>query len=204
MVRFGGKLQVVWSQGEPNAKASLHAKPISSAGVAGTTHTVVTGWSTLSEDPAPFVEGGQLKIAYGGIRSTSPSEKYSGPMAYSSSSDGVSWALGSDALVELERRLRLGWDGCDRQRWHALGRLHQCAEQPGDAAQRVGPGFPASIADPFTSSIGGCCQYQATLARDMKTKDVWVAWSSLTTDKYGIWVQKMPPSKASPGGRRAR
>lgn len=198
VVRFGGKLQVVWAQDEASSTASLRVRSISLAGAAGPTHTVVNGWSTLINDPAPFVEGGQLKIAFGGIRSTSPSEKYSGPMAYSSSADGVSWALGSDALSASKGAYgAVGMDAID----NGGTPLVAFTNAPNNLValhSGVGPGFPASSPDAFTTSIGGCCQYQATLARDTKTHDVWVAWSSLTTDKYGIWVQKMLPSKGSP------
>ena len=193
LTRFGGKLEVVWTQHDTVDTSSIRAKAISTGGAAQTTHTVVSGWSGLVDDPAVIATGGHLLVAFGGVRSGSPSEKYDGAMAYATSTNGASFALGSGALTHTsDASSDYGMDAVDDAGTPYVSVVAGSSDHV-TLHRGLDVNFPAATPDQVTSSTGNYA-YSSALARDSQTSDVYAAWYSNGTNKDGIWAQRVWPS----------
>jgi hypothetical protein len=193
LVRYGGKLEVVWTQDDTASTASIRAKAITLAGAAQTTHTVVSGWSGLINDPAVIVTHGHLLVAFGGVRSTAASERYTGAMAYATSANGASFALGSGALTHTNDAANsYGTAAVDDAGTPFVAAVVGSTDHV-TLHRGIDPSFPAAADDTTTSSTGQYA-YSAALAVDSVSKHVFAAWYSSGTGKDGIWAQQVYPA----------
>jgi hypothetical protein len=197
LVRLGKNLEVVWAQHDTSSVASIRAKTITLAGKAGPLRTVVSGWNTLVDNPSVIVEKGHLLVAFGGIRTTNPSEKYNGPMAYATSSTGSSWALGSGALSHGAAYAGYGNTAVDDAGTPYVAFIPASTNRV-SLHRGIGSAFPSTVADTFTSTTPGDV-LNAGLARDQKTGDIWASWYNLGSNAkqgdWGVWYQKVYPTK---------
>jgi hypothetical protein len=201
LVRQGSKLQVFWTQNDTGTASSLRVRGVSAAGKAdAATHTVVSGWSSLINDPAPILHNGGLLVAFGGIRSTAASEKYSGAMAYATSTNGTAWALGSGALTKTKTAYgSYGTDAVDDAGTPYVA-VNAGSSDHVTLHRGIDASFPAAQNDDQTTATGSFA-YHAALARDTKTGVIWAAWYSNGTGQEGIWYQQVYPTKGT--ARRA-
>jgi hypothetical protein len=193
LVRFGSKLEVVWTQDDTVDTASIRARAITLAGAAQSTHTVVSGWSGLVDDPSVILTGGHLLVAFGGARTLDQGEKYDGPLAYATSNDGASFALGAGALTHTkDASSDYGMDAIDAAGTPYVSVVAGSSDHV-TLHRGFDTSFPASTADQATSGTGQYA-YSSALARDSHTAQVFAAWYSSGTGKDGIWAQRVWPS----------
>jgi hypothetical protein len=188
LVRLGSKLEVVWKQSD-SLSDSVHTRGISTAGKAeSTTHTVVSGWKSIVDDPSAFAEHGRLVVAFAGEHTASMSDFPGGAIGYATSSDAATWSLGPAALTISK---------------NASGANGMAAVDGGGApvvafAQNPAPGLtynrgiPPASSDSLTKPSGGTAMAPA-LARDTKTGDVWASWYDTSGTHNGVWYQRIYP-----------
>ncbi len=192
LIRFGGKLQVFWTQTDAPRTQSTQVRPISSAGKLGRMRTVIGGWSVLIDEPTPIIENGQLLLAFGGIRSNDPYDKYSGAMAYATSPDGVTWTLGEGLLSEHRNYLGYGTGAVDDQGTPFVAFVPTSVAR---VSLHRGIDLPKLLPQPDTYSSatpGGVAD--VNLARDSRTGDIWAAWYSLGNGAADVYYQKVYPT----------
>lgn len=193
LVRFHGTLQVFWTQTDAAASTSIHVRGVSAAGKpAPATHTVVSGWATLINEPAPIIENGRLLLAFGGIHSGDPSDKFSGAMTYATSPDGVTWVLGDGALTEHRNYVDAGTGAVDNGGTPFVAFAPTSVNRV-SLHQGIDPSFPAASPDTYTSPTPGGVEY-INLARDSRTGEIWAAWYSLGNRGAGLYYQRVYPS----------
>ena len=190
LVRLGTKLEVVWNQ-QDGGLESVRSRGVSLVGKAdATTHTVVSGWSSIANDPTVLSENGHLLVVIGGVRSASPSETYKGRLAYATVSNATTWSLGPELLTQTANAA--GANGIAAV--EDGGAPTVAAAVNGDDAITYNHGIPGGGSDLTTSASGGDPQATA-LARDSKTHAVWAAWYDGSTAHQGVWYQQIYPSK---------
>jgi hypothetical protein len=196
VVRLGKNLEVVWTQDDTSSVSSIRSKSISLAGHAGATHTVVSGWNTLVNNPSVIVEGGHLLVGFGGLRTTSSGEKYDGAMAYATSTSGSSWALGSGALSQGNAYAGYGNQVVDDAGTPYVAFIPTSTDRV-SLHRGIGSAFPSSVPDTFTKATPGDV-LNAGLARDQKTGEIWASWYTLgpnaNQNQWGVYYQKVYPT----------
>ncbi|BEP15431.1 hypothetical protein acdb102_37420 [Acidothermaceae bacterium B102] len=193
LVRFHGALQVFWTQTDAASSTSIRVRSLSSAGKpAQATRTVVSGWATLINEPSPIIENGQLLLAFGGIHSGDPYDKFSGAITYASSIDGVTWTLGDGALSEHRDYLDNGTGAVDDAGTPVVAFAPTTVNRV-SLHRGIDPSFPAATPDTYTSPTPGGVG-DINLARDSKTGEIWAAWYSLGNSSAGLYYQQVYPS----------
>lgn len=192
LVRFHGALQVVWAQQDAAGSNSYQVRSVSPGGKAApATHTVISGWAALINEPTPVIEHGRLLLAFGGIRSATPYEKYSGAMAYATSPTGTTWTLGDGTLSEHRDYVDYGTGAVDDNGTPFVAFAPTSVNRV-SLHRGIDPSFPATSADVYTSPTPGSVN-DINLARDSKTGDIWAAWYSLGGGSSGVYYQKVYP-----------
>ena len=188
VARAGKNLVAVWQQEGADGKASLRTRVVAGNGIAGpTVGTVVSGWTALVSNPAITVSGGKPVIAFSGLRPDWP-----GAIKAATSSDGVTWAEGADALTQDES----AYTGYGTAVADDAGTLVVGTNGAGFAviANRGNPRAEVDIRNEQPSSA-----IKLALARDKATGTVWSAWYSLSNPSdpigtKGIGVQPLYPT----------
>ncbi len=190
-----GGTEAVWYQEDGPSSDSIRARVVLENGKPGTGIVpVVTGWSTLIDDPKIIDYGSQRMVVFGGIRSTSAGEKFDGPMAYATSSNGSSWTLGSGSLTHTGYAYgSYGTAAVDDDGTPLVGVVASSSSVV-TLHRGVDSSVPASAADWTTSSTSGYAMHTG-LGRDLDTGDVWAAWYCLGCSKSqdGVLAQRVWP-----------
>ncbi len=93
-----GTLHVAWRHGAPNADSLMHTA-IGPDGRIGATSTVVSGWADV-QNPAIVNAPGGIRMFWGGIRTTEPTETNDEMSTALSPDGGKSWALQEGNVVQ--------------------------------------------------------------------------------------------------------
>jgi hypothetical protein len=206
-----GGVQVVWSQGD-GTKESIRTRIVKESGHVGSPiSTVVKNWSSAATDPQIIRHGNKRLVAFGGIRSTNPSETLTGEMAYATSGNGKAWALGPGSLTQTTYTSTYGTAAVDDGGTPFVGTIGTSTNQV-TLHHGIDPSRPASGGDYLTKSgTFGTYAYYVGLAQNAKTKQIWCAWYSNAdeTKHNGVLVEKVwpqPPAKVlkAPGSSTPR
>lgn len=191
-----GGTQVVWYQEDAPLADSIRTRIVNEAGKPATDiRTVVKGWSTVVTDPRIIKYGSERMVVFGGIRSTNPGEKFYGPMAYATSSDGSSWTLGSGSLSETGYAYgSYGTAAVDDQGTPLIGVVAGTADHV-TLHRGISPTVPAASGDWATSGLSGNSLY-ASLGRNAATGETWAVWVQAfgSTAQNGVIAQRVYPT----------
>lgn len=180
-----GVLHVLYRREQPSIDTLAYTN-ISATGRTVATGTVVTGWSALTTDPKVVpAPGGGLRVVFGGIRTTDPSDPYGTGQMFQATAPaaGTTWTL-ADALTAS----------------------HYAVDSYGTGATALADGTPMvsfplsgiltwnSGAGDTTYDFGTCCLYDSTLARS--GGDVWVSFAANgpTPATAGLFVKQLVPA----------
>lgn len=184
-----GVLHVAYLRHHPTSD-DLAFTTISASGSTTGTGVAVGGWAGLPEDPKIVgTPGGGMRLVFGGIHDVSGADPYDTGQMFSATSDasGTTWTLESGALSES----------------------HYAYASYGTGATTLADGTPA-VSFPLNSTltwnagagdktftVGSCCTYNTTLARD--GDDVWMAYSGNgnTVSTAGIFVRQLLPTEGA-------
>ncbi|MEN0130310.1 MAG: hypothetical protein AAGC49_12775 [Brevundimonas sp.] len=192
---LGNRLLVGWSTSE-GLTANVRTRQLTTSGkVSGPVRPVVSGWATLDQRVAFARNGGGIAVAFQGIRTVNAGEKYSGAVAYATSNDGAAWSLAPGGLSKSAS----GGYALDLLDNH--GTLVSAFTAASDDRLRFHVGadsvIPSTSPDGATTPHSGNAYY-GSLARDVKTGEVWAAWyqlgSSSKPSDTGLWVQRILPT----------
>ncbi|MDX6227790.1 MAG: hypothetical protein QOI76_1180 [Frankiales bacterium] len=195
VARFGTKLLVTWPQGAGAINARIlgsNSKPI------GGISSVVSGWTSIVNDPRAFVLHGVPTVAFNGSHSDTTGDPYNGPVLYAQPSSATTWALGQGSLTH----------DVDTSAGYGLGAVDDGTGQPiiavaGSSTNHVTVhhGFDFSVpAAAVDSESGNFGETQGvSLARDQKTHIGYAAWySSLSDSSQGIHAAEVYPAFSGP------
>ena len=93
-----GTLHVAWRHGAPNADSLMHTT-IGADGKIGATSTVVSGWADV-QNPAIVNAPGGIRMFWGSIRSTEPTETNDAMSTALSPDGGATWVLQEGNVVQ--------------------------------------------------------------------------------------------------------
>lgn len=105
--RYGGKLQVVWKNivtVDSVAMHQLRTRLVNGDGSAGSAiRNVLPPWAGIADTTGLGMSSGLRLLAFSGSRSSDISDPYnSGAMYYLTSSDGLTWSLGSGSMSKAQ------------------------------------------------------------------------------------------------------
>jgi len=192
-----GGAQVIWTQQDSPLTQSIRTRAVKeSGGLGASIYPVVSGWGTLVWDPQIITHGTQRLVAFAGIRSTSLGEKYTGAMAYATSSNGGTWTLGTGSLSHTTTAYgSYGTAAVDDAGTPLVGVIAGSSDVV-TLHRGIDPTMPAPGGDWSTSPLGGDA-YSASLARDSQTGGTWAVWAAdfaSSSAKKGIMAQKVYPN----------
>ncbi len=200
VVRWHGKLLVVWAQSPDTSHQVIHsrilgtnAKPIGGVG------TVVGDWGTVNSDPDVLLLGGVPTVAFGGLHSLLSTDTLNGELVYAQAADAKSWALGPGSLSQDKSAYGdYGFGVVDTG--HGVP-VSAGAYSSGDHVTvhyGIDPLRPAAAPDLVTAGMGEAQAVDA--ARDPKTGAVYaVSYSSVTNPALqGIHATQVWPSVGAP------
>jgi hypothetical protein len=203
LLRRGSVLYVAWHRRDSGTSESVRSRLISAAGGLGAAQTAVSGWSGIVHDPVLVNTTSKALAVFGGIRTTTVGEDFSGQMAASDRTstgwafDGYSFghstsAYGSYGTAAVE------WEG-DQINAFALNdtiTLHQGSD----------PFFPATSPDQTITEPSGTSTYYTAMAVDPATQKVWVAWYDLNSGtpnlngiRYTTYLPTIATAATAPG-----
>jgi hypothetical protein len=201
VVRWQGKLLVTWSQ-EITGNLSYALKTrtlLPTAKVAGPASTAAT-WSSITDDPAPFLLGGVPTIAFGGLRSLDTTDAYSGEMAYVQAPDASTWTLGSGSLTYSRSAYGdYGFGAIDDGTGQVLTAGVYSSSDHLTVHHGIDPAAPATTPDIDLAGTGGDAQ-NANVARDLVTGTSYALWYSSASDgtQQGIRAAQIWPTQSAP------
>jgi hypothetical protein len=186
-----GVLHVVWVRGA--AELDLLDTVVSGRGAVGKTTAIVSGWKGLVLGPSIVVDGGQLRVLFGGLdQATTASDPLFGTLATTTGGrDGVSWTAPEKA--------------------NATNTFVYGAHSIGAAVTKGG--VPVAVwgdsqpdRDGYHFGVGGgsdvelqqgCCLEDGQLAVDDATGQVMAAYVSIGTyasNAPGLYLQRIGPT----------
>ena len=151
--RAAAGTQAIWYQQDSTSAQSIRARLVLESGKVGSAIApVVTGWTNVVDDPKIIAYAGQRMVVFGGTRSTSPGEKFNGPMAYATSSNGTSWTLGNwVAHTDRPGVGRYGTAARQRRAATPIGGVNAGSHVARDLPPRHRPSVPPRAPDWTTS-----------------------------------------------------
>lgn len=192
-----GGVQVIWYSEDTASSESIRARTVKENGRVGSPIvSVVKGWSTLVDDPKIINNGASRMVVFGGIRSTNPGEKFYGPMAYATSSNGTSWTLGGGSLTQTGYAYAsYGTAAVDDGGVPLVGVVASSTNFV-TLHRGISPQVPAPSGDWTTNQSLTGYTYSASLGRDLRSGDTWAVWVQDfgTTPHSGILAQRVYPT----------
>jgi hypothetical protein len=192
-----GALHAAWSRptpSNPGAGRDLLTVPISSGGSVGTPVLVQSNWATM-ENPSLVSTGGQgLELFVGGMRSTNFDETNANLSLLTSSDGGNTWALypfdltRSGAAYASDVSAALGTGGNPFETWASSSCL--CVH---DGLSQTTPN------NDFQQGLGDF-GYEAGIAFDPTTSQLYVAWYSNGTGHSGVYAAPVDQSNGGLAG----
>lgn len=201
VARLGAGLQVVWPVSVTSGSQAYHATVLDASGaVVGPAAPIIADWASLTEDPRLLTVAGQQFLSFSGLRSTNTAEPYTTGAAYSAkSADGVTWALNPGSMSATTNAYAdYGMDAVD-----AAGTPVWAANAGSTAGITWHAGTSASEPAPAGSDgqflLGGCCGYDAALARDEASGAIYAAFysNSDTAAEQGVQVGRILPTTSA-------
>jgi hypothetical protein len=183
-----GVLHVAWHKG-----GDLNHTVILANGKLGATAPIQTGWAG-DEDPAIVAVPGGLRVFWGGIRSTEPTETNQDMNTAFSPDGGTTWQLTTGSIIPLGAQ-SYGSDasattlpnGTTLQAW------------AGTLGTWVHAGLdPATPNTDYQAALAGCCGYNPGLATSAAGNTM-MAWFSNATDHTGVFAQAVNASGGPAG-----
>ncbi len=190
-----GGTEAVWYQEDGPNSDSIRARVVLENGKPGSGIVpVVTGWATLIDDPKIINYGSKRMVVFGGIRSTSAGEKFTGPMAFATSTNGTSWTLGNGSLTHTGYAYGSYGTAAVDDGGTPLVAVDASSSSYVTLHRGVDPSVPAGAPDWTTSTTTGYGLHVG-LARDSETGQVWAAWYCLGCSKSqdGVLAQRVWP-----------
>jgi hypothetical protein len=202
VVRWQGKLIVVWPQDTDSGHTSIRSRILSSAAKpVGGVSDVVTSWSSVTSDPDVLLLGGVPTVAFGGLRTTDSTDPYTGPMAYAQAADATSWALGAGSLTQNHSAYGdYGYGVVDNGAGQPVSAGAYSSSDHVTVHYGIDPSVPAAAPDLQTLGTG---EAQAVnVARDSKTGAIYSLWYSGVSDpaQQGVHSAQVWPSVGAPSG----
>jgi hypothetical protein len=200
VLRFGQRLEVIWSQDDPGSVRSARARVLDAAGrPASTVRRVVTGWLSVIADPELLMRGNDLMAVFAGLRGSGPGDPYDGPAVFATSHNGLGWQLQPGSLSQTTAAGNAesidAIDGAGKPMF-AMGGFSHVVLHRGTSGSS-----PAGTAD-FNSADFACCPLTfVTLANDRGSKRVYLAFHPLgatTRADAGVFVQRVWPRPNGP------
>ena len=196
IVQDGAGAQVVWRQDDTSLTESLRTRKVSGAGrVTTALGTIVSGWSSLNDDPDLVdLPSGRLAV-FAGMRSTSPSEKYDGAMYFSTSTNhGGTWSLGNGSLSETTSAGSYGSSVINDGGEPLVATIASSSSYI-TLHRGISP-IPATSGDWTTSKSPLCCAYSVSLGQDSASGNVWALWNSNSnkSSQRGVIAAKVYPT----------
>ena len=192
MARFGGALQVLWSQHQSSSKEGYFTAILGADGrITTPAQQAFPEWDGLTKNPTLLSVGGQHFLSFSGLN---PGR--SGAQYFATSPDGLAWTVSNGSMSETQSAYAgYGSDAIDNAgtpvwvgnpgsvtgiRWHV-------------GTSDVNPA-PAGSDQRF--DLAGCCAYNAAAARDEATGVVWASFysNSSATTENGIQVGQIVPA----------
>ncbi len=169
---------------------SVEVAHVSASGKSLGRHTVVSGWSTTTWDPVLVgAPGGGMRIVFGGLRTTTPSDPYSEGYLYQGSSDaaGAAWTLApstTPAVASTQGYASYGTGVATLPD----GTLVTAFPLNTEISYQVGSG-PVQ-----TFTVPDCCAYHVALAADGGA--VYAAWyaNGDAPSEQGVFVRQIYPT----------
>ncbi len=192
-----GNLHVVWLRPDAanTANEDLMATTISPAGAVGPAQPVVSNWGAINQPALVTAPDGSLRVFFGGIRSTDPTDPQDGLESATAPAAGAPWTLtaGNASVTNSsysgDASAAFAADGTPLMTW------------AGTAGVFIHRGLdPAATEFEYEAALGGCCGYDPNLALDGASEQLWLAWFSNATGKDGVWVQGVAPASGGPIG----
>jgi hypothetical protein len=187
LARASDGLHVVWLSKNGTKGDLLHAT-IRPNGSLGPVSKVVAGWGALT-DGSIQATSSELQVFFSGIRSTVTSDPYSSGTVFTATAprSGAPWTLvagsatpASSAYASDWIASTLGTDGTPVTGW------------TGTYGFFIHKGVDPAV--PNVKVQAACCAYQASLATDSASGNVFAAWYSNATVGQGIHVRQVLPS----------
>jgi hypothetical protein len=201
VVRWHGKLVVVWAQDDDTSHQSIHTRILgTNAKPIGGISNVVSAWSSVSTDPTVLLLGGVPTVAFGGLHSLESSDVLNGPMVYAQAADAKAWALGPGSLTQNRSVYGdYGFGVVDDGNGQPVSAGAYSSSDHLTIHHGIDPTTPATAPDQVTSSSTGETQ-QVNVAKDSKTGAVYAAWYSGVSDpaQQGIHAAEVYPGISAP------
>ncbi|MDX6255961.1 MAG: hypothetical protein QOJ11_2295 [Frankiales bacterium] len=205
VVRWHGKLIVVWPQDTDSAHTSIRSRILApTAKPVGGVSDVVTSWSSVTSDPDVLLLGGVPTVAFGGLRTNDSTDPYTGPMAYAQAADATSWALGPGSLTQSHSAYGdYGFGVVDNGAGQPVSAGAYSSSDHVTIHYGIDPSVPAAAPDLQTA--GTVEAQDVDVARDSKTGAIYALWysgASAPTQQgvhsAQIWPAVGPPSAPAP------
>src|SRR4051794_34000484 len=200
VVRWHGKLVVVWSQTVDSSHQSIrtrllaiNAKPI------GGISNVVSGWNSVVTDPAVLLLGGAPTVAFAGLHSLNSTDPLNGPMVYAQAPAAKAWALGPGSLTHSTAAYGdYGFGVVDGGGGQPVTAGAYSSSDHVTIHHGIAPARPAAAPDQVTASTGEA--QQVNVAKDSKTGAVYAVWyTGLSSPAVqGIHAARVFPTISAP------
>jgi hypothetical protein len=184
-----GVLHVAWNERTGPLTEALRTRGVTPAGGLGATHTIVAGWTSLS-DPELDYEGSTLRAFFGGQRSTDGSDPFAGSITSVSPNSGASWTA---SLVHQRDQAAArtpsatSVDGTSFQAWYGVSEIHVHRGLAGDENRVFTAAPPVN-------------QFGPTIVADA-SKRLWVSWCGFGGQGGGgLYVQRADPRTGGSAG----
>ena len=199
LARFGGDLQVVWTQAV-GTKAGVYTRILSSGGTprTGAIAVLPSTWNTLNTFPAIIPYAGGRLLTFSGLRTTDITDPYSdGYQYYLTSRDGKTWTLADGALSAANNAYgSYGTDVTVAAGQPVVAYTAATASRVSYHKGMITPIPDAPAIDPTTSDTGNDA-YNTGLGTDTRSAQTWAVWFSnsgaRTTE--GVQAQRILPSR---------
>lgn len=182
-----GTLWASYVTGAPGPR-QLSARPISSAGVAGSPVAVLSGQTSLN-NPAILLRGAGLTVFYSGPGNA---------LHYADSPTGTAWTVSANVLdptgvaYASDIAACVASSGTTFQTWN------------GTYGVFVHRGETAGTAYNYMTPLGaGATGYYSNLSAQANGT-VWLAWAVLDSSRTGLYVQQVDPTTGAPAGSYVR
>jgi hypothetical protein len=182
----GGVLHVAWKERTGPVTDALRYRAISPAGRLGPVRTIASGWASLS-DPELVLDGGRLRVYFGGQRSTDSSDSLAGLLWSSAPLSGAEWT--SPAVIHARNVVggarnpsaTVARDGTHFQAWYGVSEIY------------LHRGVGATEPDHLFTASPPLNEFGPTVVADTAGR-VWVSWCGFGGNGGGVFVQRADPA----------
>ena len=187
-----GVLHVAWKEQTGPLTEAIRHRTVSASGRVGPVSTIVTGWVSLS-DPELVVDGGRLRVYFGGQRTTGPGDPLAGLLWASAPVSGGPWS--APAVIHARNNAggarnpsaTVARDGTHYQAWYGASEIY------------LHRGLDATAPDHLFTASPPLSEFGPTVVADAARR-VWVSWCGFGGNAGGLFVQRADPASGAPIG----